>query len=127
MTTIYVVTEGSYSDYHIVGVYDNKELAEQFLKNIDEVKKYNDMQIEEYELNQNSDKIKQGLMLYSVQMERDGTGDSFLYSNGDESPLQLNEFYPKRLYGCIWAHNEEHAIKIANEKRAQLIALNQWE
>ena len=29
MTSIYVLTEGSYSDYHIVGVYSTKELAKE--------------------------------------------------------------------------------------------------
>ena len=42
--TIYVLTEGSYSDYHIIGVYSTKELAEkaEFL--------YPDSEIEEYSL-----------------------------------------------------------------------------
>ena len=32
MKNIYVLTEGSYSDYYIVGVYSTKELAEDQIK-----------------------------------------------------------------------------------------------
>mgnify|MGYP003674144367 FL=1 len=44
MTSIYVLTEGSYSDYHIIGVYSTKELAKEAQS------LYQDSQIEEYDL-----------------------------------------------------------------------------
>ena len=50
MTTVYVVTSGSYDDYCIEGVFSTKELAEEFIKapnTINECKYF----IKEYELN----------------------------------------------------------------------------
>jgi hypothetical protein len=44
MTSIYVLTEGDYSDYHIVGVYSTKELAKEAQS------LYEHSQIEEYDL-----------------------------------------------------------------------------
>lgn len=44
MTSIYVLTEGNYSDYHIIGVYSTKELATEAQS------LYEHSQIEEYDL-----------------------------------------------------------------------------
>jgi hypothetical protein len=42
--SIYILTEGSYSDYHIIGVYSTKELAKEAQS------LFKDSQIEEYGL-----------------------------------------------------------------------------
>ena len=45
---IYVVTKGVYSNYHIVGVYDDEIIAEKVADAIG-------ARVEEYELNENSE------------------------------------------------------------------------
>jgi|WetSurMetagenome_2_1015567.scaffolds.fasta_scaffold15523_12 hypothetical protein len=41
MTKVYVVTEGSYSDYHIVAVFRDRKEAETFVgSNVDEIEEY---------------------------------------------------------------------------------------
>jgi hypothetical protein len=34
---------------------------------------------------------------------------------------------PDALQADVWAKNEQHAVKIVNEKRAQMIANGEWE
>ena len=45
MKTVYIVTDGDYSDYHIVAAFDDKKLAELFIEKIGAG------DIEEYQLN----------------------------------------------------------------------------
>jgi len=141
MTEIYVVTEGEYSDYHIVGVYDDKALAEQ-AADIDEG------DVKTYTVNEHADLISQGLKPYKVYMDRDGnvdrdgnTGgqprrvdvsggttvfhvwmarDLIGYSRARGGPIYRD--VGLRLRATVWARDEQHAVKIVNEKRAQLIA-----
>lgn len=121
-TTVYVVTRGSYSDYGIVGIYSTRELAQAFMNaskpvNYDD---YND--IEEYELDQFKSKIEQGLICYWTVMQRDG-------SNATAKRWHVHNdfrYYPpsNQFSGTVWAKDEEHAIKIANERRIAYL-LNQ--
>ena len=128
---IYIVTEGSYSDYHICGVYDDEHLAKKH------VEMYLDdyyAQVEEYTLNELASAIQQGICPYQVAMLKNGsimdvrkidphrrTGD-LLYSGYDS----LTDCMHWILRVRCWARDDEHAIKIANERRTQLIALDRW-
>ena len=119
MTTVYLVTDGSYSDYRVLGVYSTEEKAKSA---VELFHAQND--IEEFEI----DAIPEhppGMLAWSVVME--ANGDTRLVRR--ESPLE-DRWAP---YGdgraCIfylWAKDEEHALKIANERRTSLIALGEW-
>lgn len=113
--TIYVLTEGSYSDYHIIGVYSTKELAEkaEFL--------YPDSQIEEYSLDNVPDhppnmrvwcvNIKNGKLYRTGQTNPD---------TGVPSEHSWNDFNGGNTYIVYcWATDEEHAQKIALDKYHQ--------
>ena len=116
MTIIYVVTSGSYSDYSIDGIFDNEKLANQFKKTL------TGSRIEEHTLNPDNlylDKINNGLKFYRVWLKSDGEveycyddsmadEESYIYSNGE-------------CYVFTFARDEDHAIKIASDKRAQLL------
>jgi len=123
---IYVVTSGDYSDYHIDGVFDDPALAE-LIKNA-----LNNARIEPWELNMMHSKITQGYKFFRVFMDTKG--------NTPEVGLEklCREAYNKdvRFLGFgnithwifyVWAKDEKHAVKIANERRVQLIAFNQWD
>ncbi|PIX39390.1 MAG: hypothetical protein COZ56_17760 [Armatimonadetes bacterium CG_4_8_14_3_um_filter_58_9] len=115
---LFVVVEGEYSDYRIVGIYNDKELAKRlttFLK---------DTEIEEYPLNPHEKELKSGLWWYRVTLEQDG---SVRYV--DSNPLEADH---KELWHweadslnavigtCgVLAKNREDAIKIADERRRQ--------
>lgn len=128
--TVYVVTTGSYSDYGIRGMFSTKEKAQAFI----EATHHGDVNdIEKYRLDANSEDIQRGLSPWRVLMAKDGTVRraglaSYDFDSGCEwwcsfprSPESVVE-----LSCTCWAKDEQHAIKIANEKRAQIIAMNLW-
>ncbi|KKM69190.1 hypothetical protein LCGC14_1453280 [marine sediment metagenome] len=129
--TLHVVTQGTYSDYHIVAIYDNKEAAENHAHNIDE--KYNEARVEEYELNKECKKIPS--VVWGGYMDRDGNVEY----PGKEAACDgehLQFWMRDTLYDIdrspvlsftIAASTQEHANKIVNEKRAQLIASGFWD
>lgn len=130
MTTVYVVTTGSYSDYGIVAIFSTRETAEMLIRNCPEgtYPAYND--IEEYELDKFEEQIKQGKQQWWVRMRENGTVDTVQ----EESPpidIGVQVFNTSHdgvmMIVTTWADNKEHAIKIANERRSALIASNQWE
>jgi hypothetical protein len=57
MTTVWIVTQGEYSDYHIVGVFSTKEAAEALCARINAKEDYDKAQVEEYDV----DNIAYGL------------------------------------------------------------------
>ena len=126
MKTIYVVTSGSYSDYGIDAIFDNKELAEQY---IDAFEKggYNEKSIEEFELNPFEKQIKVGCKPYFLRMDKQGNCkeirvEDSSYGFGSSPKFDFN----KNIYHHVFARDEKHAIKILNEIRFQYIAMNKW-
>jgi hypothetical protein len=130
MTTIYVVTDGEYSDYHIVGVYSTLENAERMKKET------GSSDIEEYELDEFVAQLREGLQPYSVTMERDGyataresspTGTIDLFLSWYGYMENGRRMRKSVLTGKVWATSVQHAVKIANERRVFLIASNEWQ
>lgn len=125
MKKIYVVTSGEYSDYHIEGIFDSNELAESFMEAFAPDKYNEPMCVNEWDLN--SCGFKKGLKAYRVEL-KPTTGDvveirqersCFIfnyYENG------VTETMDKTLNIGVFAKDEKHAIKIANEKRAMYLA-----
>ena len=120
---IFLVTDGEYSDYHVKGAFSTKEKAEEAII------LYSAGNIEEREIDEFPPHPK-GMLPYCVQMDIDGN------SLVKRKNSQGFEFYEKdkwRPYGnnvdvCfyMWAKDEQHAVKIANERRTELIATNEW-
>jgi hypothetical protein len=122
MSEVYVVTKGDYSSYHIKGVFSTKEMADRFLSNLQD----SDATIETYVLDE-LDSWPNERKSYYVWFDRDGNGDAL-----DESPRKFDErVIPNgngtHMHTYCWARDEEHAVKIANERRAQTIAAGDWE
>ena len=139
--TLYVVTQGEYSDYHIVGIYSDRETAEK-------IRKYksvhDDMcEIEEYELNPNLpkdvDEVKEywrvryskpdhfaPTKLISSEGIRWQVWMEF-YMEQDNKPDVYYEFAKDYRWGEVYilksiAKDRDHAIKIAQDIRAKVIA-----
>jgi hypothetical protein len=134
MTIIYVLTDGSYSDYHIEAVCSTKEIA-------DQLHDKTGWDIDEFTLDNYSDALKPGYKNYIVYMERNGnsTVKEILSLVSNEKDYKLFEKQMKYLgdghYDIIQkssmqfyiaTKSETHAVKIANELRAQLIANGEW-
>lgn len=138
---VYAIENGEYSDYHIVGVFSTRENAEYACQHLRD-----GGQVVEWELDPHIDDLHAGYVPFLVQMLKDGTverteqkeRESFTFSNEDifgvkgiwrrtEAPAYRGD---PNVQDClllhIWAKDLQHAIKICNEKRAQLIANGDW-
>jgi hypothetical protein len=125
VATVYLVTSGEYSDYGIRAAFSTKEKAQEWIDSWDGKGIYGhevgDFEIEEWALD---DWPMAGTRI-RVRMSRDGQGHA-------EQPFVDSDvgFCCFDVHGCLtWdvATNEpERAIKVTNEKRVQIIALNLW-
>ena len=125
MATIYLVTNGSYSDYHVLGVYSTKEKAEHAKRLF-----ASDNGIWEYELDGIPDSPP-GMLAYHVSMLVSGDVKEVWQDTveGFES-----RWYVAPQWGAdvivvfhVWARDTTHAVKISNEWRAQIVALGLWD
>ncbi len=118
MTSIYVLTEGDYSDYSIIGVYSTKELAEE----AQTLYKYS--QIEEYDLD-NIPEHPPGMTAWFVRIG-DGKLDDLYTSQvspfEQTVPREFEYKYPNgatAYFVYCWAVDANHAEKIALDKYYQ--------
>lgn len=137
MSKVYVVTEGEYSAYHIVGVFDSLEKAQAFRELFwDEEQNFyriNEL-IEEYDLNPYQKEVDARLKRYIVLMSNSGdVKQTSLGTDHYDELTQAVEYVIRRanrrsaeLLVFCWAQDQDHAIKIANEKRAWILANNLW-
>lgn len=119
---IYVCTDGCYSDYSIRAVFDNKGLAETFAERFS-------CTVEEWPLNPHAKGIKKGHSPYFVRITRDGEATEVREecSGYGFSGAETHSFdWQKNMCTHCFAKDETHAVKIANERRAAIIAANQW-
>jgi hypothetical protein len=126
--TIYVVTQGSYSDYGIRAVFDDKALAQKFIEAFGS-QSYDQMEIEEWELNPCAPALRKGHVPYFLRMNREGEAvevraEASAYGFGDGGRIGFD--VNGNMYISLFAKNPQHATKIANEHRAQLIADGKW-
>lgn len=126
MKTIYAVSSGSYSDYRVDALFDDKELAQKYIDAFGG--EYTDFNsIEEYVLNPCQKELNKGYKVFDVNISKDGAGTAEMScSKGIEKPLYLTFWVNDTMNLTCFAKSESHALKIANEKRAQLIAENHW-
>lgn len=136
MEKVYVVTNGEYSDFHIEAIFTTREKAEAFL-NSREKGDYDNWEMYEYPIDYPdfiADKIANGYRLFKVVMDRDG--DTISIGEGNYSDLEYEFRYGidwnwhsgrTKFSANVFARNEQHAVKIANERRVQLIASGEWQ
>jgi hypothetical protein len=133
MKKIYIITEGSYSDYHIVGVAEDRESAELLME------KWCADDIEEFNINTVDDaKSIQNKSVFEVTMWKNGKSSVRIPKYNHQIDVHTSPdfyFFGGMLSGGIdvimslycWADNEEHAVKIANEYRTMMIASGEWD
>jgi hypothetical protein len=132
MEKVFIVTEGSYSDYGIESVHTTKESAEEWIENANHIYVLKHYKIEEWDLNPSL--LIDNKKPYVINMYADGEllNKKFgAYIRNYEEGLIAFALMGERqneLHGefHVRADNEEHAIKIANEKRLQVIAADRW-
>ena len=109
--TVFVVTKGIYPDKRIIGVFDNRSAADTLASLC------SDGSVYEFELNAVT--AKRGDQHYLVT----------IWSNSDEYYVNQAEYcigWPDEVHDqgmtfYMWANSEEHAVKIASDRRAARI------
>lgn len=119
-TKIYVVTKGSYSDYHIITATTDEKLAYKIAKKFSD--KYEEADVEIYE---DAELVLKPL--YRVEFYSNGDIHSVRdCSDSDWEYRGCNIYNSHLIYGgghiYVTADNADHAVKIANEKRAEYLA-----
>lgn len=136
MKKVYIITTGSYSDYSIRGVYSTRKKAEASLVLFENNYEY--PRVEEHILDAVAP-IPKGYNAYHVFMDVDGNTKStheVEFENLGEFENGATEGFGYKRVGStsvregvrfnVVGRDLKHAIKIANEKRVQLIADNSW-
>lgn len=135
--SVWVVEQGSYSDYHVVGVYSTQENAEMIAARINKNLGYDAATVDEWPLDPAVNELNRGLSGFRVTMLRDGSVHAVKPAERwegvvftEEADLSAYPFAgspgPFMLIARVWARDEQHAVKIANERRIQMIAANEW-
>jgi|GEM_PF-5609905 len=120
---VFVVEFGAYSDRYVYGVFSTEERAR--------IAAAPNGDVTEYQLDEAFDLYDKGLRAFDVAIAYDGTikGISNLdYRAGTstQSRLLASGSYANLRWDSLsvttWAKDEQHAAKIANEHRAEVIA-----
>ena len=124
MTTVYLVSSGSYSDWCLLGIYSTRELAEKRAALLPDA---ND--IEERELDQDSELIERGFAAWDVTFYRDGRVCPHQEESFDRArEARVWDFRTVDWHSewefifAVFARDEAHALKIAQDKRAEYLA-----
>jgi hypothetical protein len=122
-TKVYIVTAGSYSDYHIEAVFSEKEFAEKYVEVAKGLLGSNDFGVEEWCL----DLPEKEWVLTSVHMSRDGEVKHVaqdLDTNAVEGFACFD--YENNLVWYVRTRDKERAVKVVNEKRVIILAHDLW-
>lgn len=122
-TKVYLVSSGTYSDYHICCACSTMAKAEHAKKF------YQADDIEEYVLDE-LPLHPEGTFAYHVRMLRDGSVVEVEIENGNYTGTIEDRWRPhgdgETVGFFMWAKNSQHAIKVANEIRSQIVASGEW-
>ena len=128
MSLVYAVTDGSYSDYYVIGVYSTQKRAEYAHRLY-----HADNEIEVWVVDELPEHPRNHLM-FNVQMARDGEvvdiDQDYPHRNivGIESASNYGRVRVREnLAFHVWAKDEKHAIKIVNEYRGRMLADGMWD
>lgn len=122
---VYVITQGSYSDYHICAVTLDKERAKKlskFYANSD-----GEANIEEFDLGDPIEAVIENLVpVYHIIIWKKGTYRAIIcrYHDGNKPFTATYQLDPDNLLfsATLTAKDEDHAIKIAQDNRAKKLA-----
>lgn len=142
MKSVWVIEQGSYSNYRVVGVYSSHKNAQLVCDAINLGENCEAATVAKWPVDQSVLEVSRGYKRFIVTMLRDGTvedirGPEAISSYDMSSTLQIwrrtqapaykGKGIPDALNGSVLAKDERHAIKIANEQRTQMITLGKWE
>lgn len=112
---VYVVTSGCYSDYQIEAIYSKKGDAVEHVRRLSDEGGY-----KEWELDK---PIPDAFV--SVSMKKDGAV-SCIYRGVSCDTAGFSHYGSDYFAWYVKTEDKERAIKVVNEKRAQIIAAGVW-
>ena len=128
MSKVYIVTSGDYSDYSIDACFSTEVLAQKYMSNRAKGNPYDKGRLEEWDM----DGPTEWRFTCTVYMKENGDswgGDV----NWEHIPVPFVELYrfpgvvPSIAMKCkVLTNNPRRAVKVANEKRAQIITQGLW-
>ena len=124
MNKVYIVTAGEYSDYHIVGATLDRakaELARQAYERGYARFQPESVSIEEYDLDA-FDTIREKDNIYHVNFSPDSGPEIFEPMCDDSLSFNKCHVFINELEVEVAAKDESHALKIAQDLRAQYLA-----
>lgn len=139
--TVWVIEQGEYSDYRVVGVFSSRENAEAVAALLGKEEYGDKPTVAEWPLDPVVNELHQGLKPYRVVMAADGTAEKCEPKNEvsaydiksgvtiwerSTAPAYRGKGVQDCIHGIVWAKDEQHAVKVMNEKRAQMIASGEW-
>lgn len=119
MDKVYIVTDGCYSDYRIVGVFSNKRDAKEYAKR-------HGMEVEEFPIDV-ANEIPNGYDIYYVGGDLGGTLHAIKTDISEYTEVDKPYVGSKRRDGNrnftvrVLGKTNEHAVKVASEIMAQVI------
>ena len=135
--SVWMVTSGEYSDYSVNGVFSTRELAQDYADAFSHDGYGGEMYVSEETLDPgNTSFHKMGRKVHRVIMDRDGNtrlvalGKNYELTDNESCSYLFNSNHSMTdivLDVSCWATDEKHAVKIANELRAQKIASGEWD
>jgi len=137
---VWLVAEGQYSDYSILGVFSTREKAQEYCEVMAGVASWRSPYIDDYSTDDGSMEVdalvgitevrKSGKKPYRVFMRKNGVAEVKQPWRGEQVAVSSWYIYSGNagltMCATIWANDEDHAVKIANEYRSAVIAANRW-
>ena len=125
MTKVYLVTDGWYSDYRVLGVYSTKARADKARELFNAGNDVDPIEIDA------TPERPRGMLKWVVMMDRNGNTEDVKRESCEVDRTQVRVYLPWKaevvlMSAHIWAKDEAHAVKIANEWRTRIIANNLW-
>lgn len=122
---VYVITKGSYSDYHICGVVTDQEAAEKLVKLYSD--SHDDAEIEVFDTDRPLSYLT-GRLPFKVYFYNAGGCHAFSciededFKNNEITVFDHRPPYGSEMAVTVTTTDETHAIKIACDMRAQYLA-----
>ena len=140
MKTVWVVEDGEYSDYRVVGVFTTLESARLVVDAITAGESYSRPTIAEWALDPAIEDLNAGRNQWLVYMLKNGDTErverrnlsSYDLAGGiriwkrSKAAAYKGTGVPDVLDATVWATDSQHAIKIVNEHRLQMIAAGKF-
>lgn len=117
---VYVITQGSYSDYHICAVAIDPEQAEKLAKIYSD--RYYTAEVEEYDTEEHREWCD-GRIPFEVIFYRDGSHSIWLEDNRLAPGVVVDPHFGSiEMKVYLYAPDRDTALKIAYDKRAEYLA-----